>query len=119
MDSFFGFYHPIAHAIHDGIQHLPQKEETFLDNYVRTETGSEFARISFNSNINSYSKFLLSYHELIERLTTLHLIQTTTIKTATAKDFFTPDPINFDLVNKIRHKSLFDVKTTSRLGENH
>lgn len=119
LGSFFDFYHPIVYTIHDKIQYLPEKEDTSLDEYVRTKTGSALNRISFNSNINSYSKFLLSYYELIERLKTLNLIQTTTTKTVPAKDFFAPAPINFDLVNKIRQKSLFDIKTTPTLGENH
>ncbi|MBB3840980.1 hypothetical protein FHS57_005001 [Runella defluvii] len=113
LGRFFELYHPTLHQIQDKFKNLPEQEEPFLNDYVRTERGSDLDRIPFNSNINSYSKFLLSYHELIERLKTLDLIQTTTIETVPAKDFFEPDPINFDLVNKIRQKPLFDIKITS------
>lgn len=53
---------------------------------------------------------LLSYQDLIERLKILKLIQTTTIEAASAKDFFTPDPIKFDLVKKIKQTKQFDIK---------
>lgn len=113
LGHFFVLYHPIAYTIQEKLKYiLPEQEETYNE-YVRTETRFELNRISFNSNINSYSKFLLSYYKLIDRLKTLDLIQTTTIETVPAKDFFAPTPINFDLVNKIRQKPLFDIKTTS------
>lgn len=113
LGRFFELYHPIAHTIHDKLQYLPEKEESYLDEYVKTETRFELSRISFNSNINSYSKFLLSYHDLIERLKILKLVQTTTSETVSAKEFFKPDPIKFDLVKKIKQTKQFDIQTTS------
>lgn len=112
LGRFFELYHPIAHTIHDKLQYLPEKEESYLDEYVKTETRFGLNRISFNSRVNSYSKFLLSYHDLIERLKILKLVQTTTIETVSAKDFFTPNPIRFDFVKKIKQTKQFDIQIT-------
>lgn len=113
LGRFFKLYHPIAHTIHDKLRSLPEKEEPYLDEYVKTETKFEINRISFNSRVNSYSSFLLSYHNLVERLKISELIQTADIETASAKDFFTPEPISFDLIKKIKDKKRFDIKITS------
>jgi|GEM_PF-3512414 hypothetical protein len=110
LHQYFKIYHPIVDDIRNCLQYLPDNDETLLDSFIKSETGFEMDRITFNSRVNSYSKFLLSYQDLIERLKILKLIQTTTIEAASAKDFFTPDPIKFDLVKKIKQTKQFDIK---------
>lgn len=112
LKQYFNIYHPITDEIQNSLQYLPDNEEASLDSFVKSETGFEIGRIVFNLRVNFYSKFLLSYYDLIERLKTLKLIQTTTIETVSAKDYYSPEPIKFDCIQRIKRTKQIDIKVT-------
>lgn len=111
LNQYFKHYHPTVNELFDCIQYIPGQDESSLNSFIKSEFNHE--NNVFISRVNSYTNFLISYHNLVERLKILEIIKTNINEELEPKDASLSEPIRFDLVEKIKQTKQFDIQTTS------